>query len=247
MIDHKHSLAESDNVRHVMARQQDGRAVTAVVFDQKLPHSGLHGHIQADSGLIKKQHAGTMEQGRCELAFHAFSERKLANLFVQHASEIQKIGELFHGIEVVALRDLVDRAIDEEGLACGQIPNQLVLLTHHKGDLTQKLRLPVERAEATDADLPACGKKQPRQHLQSRRLACAVGSQESDNLAFLNLEGHVLYGANGFVFPRDERLQRTPEAGFLLVYLIEFRQMPDRYLEDRKSTRLNSSHSQISY
>jgi hypothetical protein len=32
MVDHNHALAERDDVRHVVARQQDARTVPAVVF-----------------------------------------------------------------------------------------------------------------------------------------------------------------------------------------------------------------------
>jgi len=51
-MDHDHALAERLYVGHVVAGQHNRGAAAAVVLGEKGSDAALHGHVQADRGLV---------------------------------------------------------------------------------------------------------------------------------------------------------------------------------------------------
>jgi hypothetical protein len=60
VMDHDHALAQRLHVCHVVARQQDGRAVAAVVLGDERPDPLLHRHVETDRRLVEEEHLRAM-------------------------------------------------------------------------------------------------------------------------------------------------------------------------------------------
>ena len=86
----------------------------------------------------------------------------------------------------------VDRAEQLERVERGQVPLELVPVAHHHRDPAQELALPLRRRVAEHARLARRRVQQPRQHLERRRLAGAVGPEEADDLAARDLEADAV-------------------------------------------------------
>src|SRR2546427_8766562 len=96
---------------------------------------------------------------------------------------------------------------------------------------------PLHGRNPTTSTRPPVGKSK-REHLQGRGLAGTIRAQERHDLPSVDGEAHLTHRVDIPVARPHQREQRALEAG-----------VPHLDLEglDRKSTRLNSSHSQISY
>ena len=81
------------HIRHVMAGQQNGRAVTTVVFLHKTADAALHGHIQANGRFIEEQHFGPMQQRADKFHLHAFAQRQIADRLLDKILDLEQFNE----------------------------------------------------------------------------------------------------------------------------------------------------------
>ena len=58
LMDDEHALAERDDVVHVVAREQDGRAAPVVVLRDEPPDARLHGDVETDRRLVEERDLG---------------------------------------------------------------------------------------------------------------------------------------------------------------------------------------------
>ena len=93
--------------------------------------------------------------------------------FLPQLQHLRQFADAPGGLPVV---EAVDRGIDPQGIQGRQIPDQLLLLTHHQGDAAQEFRLAPGWNMAGHLQPPAAGMEQPTQHLESGGLAGAVGA-----------------------------------------------------------------------
>jgi hypothetical protein len=133
-----HSLAECFNVGHVVACQQDRRAVAAVVFGDERADPPLHRDVKADGRFVEKQDLGLVKEGDGNLALHALAEGELADGLGEQWFQIQKFNEFVKRASVLWPWDAIDCAVQFKGVCRGNVPRQLIPLAHHEGDLTQK-------------------------------------------------------------------------------------------------------------
>ena len=110
----------------------------AAVFAEECADRLLRLEIEAERGLVEKEHLGLMQQRRRELALHPLAERELAHGLVDEIAEHEELDELRASLRIVGERHAVYRAIEPERLLGRQIPEQLLLVAEHEGDALAK-------------------------------------------------------------------------------------------------------------
>lgn len=82
-MDHQDPFRQGGDVRHVMAGEEDRGPVAPVVLPDELPHRHLGVHVQAQGGLVQKEHLRAVEKGRQKLGLHPFPQGELAHGLVE--------------------------------------------------------------------------------------------------------------------------------------------------------------------
>src|SRR5690606_21009464 len=150
-----------------------------VVGADEAPDRGLHGDVQTDGGLVQEEDLRSVEERRRELALHAFSERELAGRLVQKIPELEQLDELGERAAVLVGRDLVDGAVELEGLRRREVPEELLLLAGHEHDGPKEIALAPKGDAAAHRDRTRGGMQQAGEHLERRGLPRPVGAEEA--------------------------------------------------------------------
>ena len=74
MVDNEDALAQSLDISHVVAGQENRCCVPAVVLGDEVPQPMLHGDVEADGWFIQEDYFRAVQQGGGELALHPFSQ-----------------------------------------------------------------------------------------------------------------------------------------------------------------------------
>src|SRR5205085_374070 len=102
----------------------------------------------------------------------------------------------------VAIAEIVDAAVQTDVLADGEILVQREALAHVADVALDALR--VARDVVAGDRRPATRRRQqPGEHPDRRRLACAVGAEEAEHLAALDVERHAIHGREAAEPPRE--------------------------------------------
>ena len=126
MVDDDHPAAERDDVRHVVARQQHGRAVAPVVVGDERPDAFLHRHVEPDRRLVEEQNLRSVEERADDLDLHPLAQRQVAHGLAHEVADVEQLDQLVaHRGEVRAV-DAIDRAVELERVERRQVPLQLV-------------------------------------------------------------------------------------------------------------------------
>ena len=91
-----------------------------------------------------------MQQGRQQFRFHPLPERKLAHRTVQFFPKFEHLCKRMDTTLGLAWIDAVHRGIHPQGIHGRQVPDQLLAIAHHQGDLLQKAFLAALRQAACD-------------------------------------------------------------------------------------------------
>src|SRR5207244_2091899 len=124
-VDDDHALAERDNVIHVVAREQDGRASPTVVLRNETADAHLHRDVEPDRRLVQKCDARRVDEARSELDLHALAEGEVAHGLVNELLQLEELGKLVHGRSELSLRDPVDLLKNTEAIGGGDVPHEL--------------------------------------------------------------------------------------------------------------------------
>ena len=157
-----------------------------------------------------------MQQGRQQLRLHALAEGELAHRprqLLPQFEHVRQFGDAAPGGGVI---EAIDGRIHPQGIERRQIPDQLLLLAHHQGDLTQEVGLAALGDVACHLGAAATGMDQATEHLQGGGLAGAVGAEEAHHLAGLNRETHRLHGRHIAMAPLHEMAQGAGQARLLV-------------------------------
>ena len=168
-----------------------------------------------------------MEQGADDLDLHPLAERKLSDGLAHEVAHVEQRDQLVPQREEVRTRDLVDRAVELEGVERRQVPLQLVPVAHDERDPAQEVALALRGDVPEDACLPAGHVEETGQHLEGRRLAGAVRAEEADDLAGLDLERDAVDSANLAHLAAHETLRRRLQALVALGDLEDLQQAVD--------------------
>ena len=170
-MDNDHALAQSDDVCHVVARQQHRRTVAAVVLRDERANSLLHRDVETDRRLVEEQDAWPMEQRADDLDLHPLAERQVTHRLAHEILDVEQCDQLVSHCKEVFAPQAVDGTVQFEGVERRKIPLELVAVAHHECHLAQVVALPPPRHVAEDVRLARGGMQQARQHLQGGRLA----------------------------------------------------------------------------
>ena len=203
LVDDDHAARQGLDVGHVMAGEQDGRAGFVVVGGDELADALLHGDVQADGGLVQEEHAGPVQQAGRKLDLHALAERKLADGLGEEIAEVQQFSQQVDGALVDGVVDAEHGLVDQEGVDGRQVPEQLLALAHDEGDSGEEVGAAVPGGEAEDVHLAVGGVQQAAHDLERGGFAGAVGAQEADDLAAVDLERDAVDGADEAVFAAE--------------------------------------------
>ena len=102
--------------------------------------------------------------------------------------------------------------VDQERVDGWEVPEQLLSLAHDEGDLREVLGAAVPGREAQHVHLAVGGMQQAAHDLEGGGLAGAVGSQEADDLAAVDLERDSVDGADEAVAAAHDAAQRGAQS-----------------------------------
>jgi hypothetical protein len=111
---------------------------------------------------------------------------------VRQAENLQKSGDF-----LVAFGDPVETGEDPQAFSNGERVRQLGV-GRGKVDLLEDFLAVVSQVEAENADLSGVGQGQAQEHVDDRRLARPVGSEQSHNLAGPYLEADPVHRGQCF-------------------------------------------------
>ncbi len=217
LIEDDHVFAEIGDIVHIVGGEQDGHLFPRLVGAEELPQVHLGDDVEADRGLIEEEDLGLVEERGDELTLHALPERELAHGGFQHVLDLQELRE--RGERLVPFRagNLVQVAVQHERVRGGEIPDELRFLPHHEADLLLEGAPALVRGEAEHLAGTGRGREDAGEHLQGRRLAGAVGPQESYEAPLGDGEADAIHGVHLLPLAPEDALQSGEKAGLLLV------------------------------
>ncbi len=141
-----------------------------------------------------------MEQGSDELHLHPLAERQLADRLVEQPADIEQIDEFIHGLAELFRLDAIDLLVQAKRLSGGQIPPQLILLSHDEGEATPIGVIALPRHEAQNACFAGGGIDYTREEFERRGFSGTIGTEKGDELAHFDFEIDAANGLHLFVF-----------------------------------------------
>jgi hypothetical protein len=176
-----------------------------------------------------------MEQGRRKLTLHPLSQRQGTHLLLEEGPEVQHLDQLVQGFPKLALIDLVDGAVHEEGVHRRDIPRKLVAIAHDQADIAQEVPLAAPGHVPQYAGFSTGGMEQAGEHLQGGRLARSVGTQESHYLPVRHVERNAAHSLHGLVLACEQAAGGRAQAGLPLMDTVGLLQLAQ------------SNHGQLSH
>ena len=199
------------------------------VLDQEPADRVLGGDVEPQRRLVQEQQRRAMEQGRHELALHPLAERELADGLLEHVAQLEQRHELGQPLAVISLRDVVDRAVEQECLLRWEVPHQLLPVAEHERDAPLERGPARPRVEPCDFHPAAGWVQKAGQHLEGGGLACAVRPQERDDLSRVDAECHVAHRVHVAVAGPEQRPQGAAQSGITHLHLERLAQLLGRY------------------
>jgi hypothetical protein len=217
MIDDDHAWAERLDVAHVVAGEDGGDLLIAIVVAEEIADALLRRDVEADGGLVEEENFGRVEERGDELEFHPLAEAQLADHDVHFVDDIEQLGERSDDFPVVLGIEAVDGPVELKGFAGGEVPPERVLLSHEQREFALEGILAMPRDVAEDGGFAAGGMQKAAEHLEHRGFAGAVGTEEADEFAFFDGEGDVICGAHFLILAPEQTADSAPEAGLLFI------------------------------
>ncbi len=113
--------------------------------------------------------------------------------------------------------DAVDLLVESERFGGGQVPPQLVLLPHHEREPAAVIVVALPRHVAEHARLAGRRVDDAGEQLERGGLAGAVGAEEGDELAFVDIQIDAAHRFDVAVLAAKQPSKRRPQAFFLLI------------------------------
>ena len=171
-------------------------------------------------GSSRKRTRGRWTRAAASSHFMRSPSDRRARRLLHEVAELEELRQLAHRLLVLRPWHAVDRAIELEGLARRQVPEELLLLPEDEHDLLEERVLAATRLVAVDGDLAARRMQQPREDLERRRLARAVRAEKAHALARCDVEVDAVDGGDGLVGPAEDRAERGGDPRGALVDLV---------------------------
>ncbi len=191
VVDDADARADSLGLLHVVGGVEDGHAVLAELAH--LLEDGVAAlWVDADGRLVEHEEGRTMEEaaGDVESPLHATGER--LDPLVGPVGQVDDVEGFDHPLGEHASAQLVEPSDEAQVLGRGQVGVERDLLGHEAHPRPHRRRRS-PRLGAVDADGAVVGRQQPADHPDRRRLARAVGPEQSVRLTGGDVEGDIVH------------------------------------------------------
>ena len=148
-----------------------------------------------------------MDEARSELDLHALAEGEVAHRLVNELLQLEELGKLVHGRSELSLRDPVDLLKNTEAIGSGDVPHELRAVPHEQRHPTEVGVLAAPGNITQHARLASARMKQPREHLERRRLPRPVRPEKTNDLTGHDAERDAGNRVHIFAMPLHERPQ----------------------------------------
>src|SRR5437763_15499000 len=165
--------------------------MSGVVGAQELANGFLGDDVQADGRFIQKQDFRLMKQRGNQFHLHALAEGKFADHDIELVADRQQFAEFTDSPLESCGIDAVNLRIQLERFTRGQIPPKLILLAEEQSELAAVAIISLPRSIAEHASGAAGWIKQTRQHFEGGCFAGSVGSQKTDQFAFIEIKAYA--------------------------------------------------------
>ena len=161
MRDHNHALAERGDVFHVVRREHDRHASFGLHRLEETVDGVLGDDVEADRGLVQKQHLRLMQERGDQFQLHSLAEREFANRLEHELAHAEQVDQFVPGAFEAGGLDPVDLLVESKTLGGGQIPPELVALAHHEGEPPPEIVGPLPGHVAEDVGSAPRGRDDP--------------------------------------------------------------------------------------
>ena len=175
-----------------MSGDKDGDALVGSLVNQ-FPELAACGRVHPTRRLIQKDNFGPVEDGDGEGKFLLPAQWKAFHQCVPLLFQPEAEKQLLRFGSNLRFGDAVDTGKEADILPHLEVFVKGKFLAHIADVLLHFFGLG-SHIEACHARLASGGTTKPRKHTHGGGLACPVGSQETENLAPMDLEGDVVYG-----------------------------------------------------
>ena len=162
-----------------------------VELGDKLPQGLAQLDIHAGGRLVQHDHRRLVHQrlGHQKAALHA--ARELAHIGLGLVGQAQALEQLVDPGAVVAHTEVA--RLDAQSLADIEKRIEHQLLGHH-AELAARLRVVALHIAAQDADRTTAGAREAREHADHGGFASAIGAEQTEKLALLNIQTDLVHG-----------------------------------------------------
>ena len=126
-VEHQHPLAELLNVCEVVGGQDDRGLMLPADGANELANGVLALDVKTDRRLVQVDDAGTVQEGRRQLAAHALAEAQGPHRLAHELVQPKKVGQLAQPHLVFRLAQAVDLAQQRKGIDGREVPQVVPL------------------------------------------------------------------------------------------------------------------------
>ena len=189
------AVADHLHVGHLVRRKKEGAPLVLEVQDQIADVSVGH-RVQARRRLIKKQHFGVINQclRDADALKHALGEG--AQRLLARPLQADQFEQRVHALVLGGPGQPEERAVEADDFTGGHMLIEVGAFGQ-VGDLLLDVNIAGGLAEDTDG--AGAGEDQAKQGLDGGRLPGAVGAEEAEDLALIDIQADVVDGDDAAV------------------------------------------------
>lgn len=201
MIDDGNAIGEAFDFGEGVGGEENGSgAGLKYLRFEKAAELGGGDDVDAAGGLVQEEYARTMEESAGEAEALNGAGRKGADLAIEEFAKGELGGQRSDALSSHGKGKAIELAEEKEILASGEARIEAMIGAGVIAELAADVPRMRESVVAGDARAAGGGKEQGGDNAQERGLACTVGSEEGDGLAFADLQGHLRQGGDAGFF-----------------------------------------------
>ena len=193
MVDNRDALRHTFCLLHVVRREEHSGLIGLVELLEIAPHVVPRLRVEAECRLVEENHLGRVQQPARDFEPPSHTARKFLHLAITPIKQFDKLQQFVDAHSSFLFRHAVEHAVEFHVLPGRQFVVDGRILEHDPERPSDRVGL-LGRVMLGDADRAAGRLQQRRQHLDGRRLSCAVRPEKREDLALPDLETDVVDG-----------------------------------------------------
>ena len=198
MVDDPDPVGEDVGLLEVLRRQEDGDAVVLREAADLLPERGAALDVEAGRRLVEEEDLRRVDEGEREVEPPLHPAGVAADLAVGRLREADALEQELAAPGALGPRDALQRRLQAQVLAAGEQRVERRLL-ERGADRGPHLRALADDVVAGHGRRAGRRREEGREHVHRRRLAGAVGAEESVDLAGVHDEVDPVHGARALL------------------------------------------------